>query len=102
MDFYNGKNDDKFVVFGQGEGIYADYADIDKIDGKARTYVVRSIGYYKQHKFGLERTVKPLPFSKMSAYPYDETIEHYPDDQDHNAYQTRWNTRVKRVKVERK
>ncbi|RJQ55385.1 MAG: hypothetical protein C4521_02375 [Actinobacteria bacterium] len=30
----------------------------------------------------------------MTNFPYDESVEHYPDDAEHQAYLAEWNTRV--------
>ena len=37
-------------------------------------------------------TVEPLPFRKMSGYPYGDG-EAYPDGPEHRRYRETWNTR---------
>jgi hypothetical protein len=39
------------------------------------------------------RTLEPLPFRAMSQYPYPPT-EHYPDDEEHQAFLKAYNTRI--------
>ena len=45
------------------------------------------------------QTVDPLPFHAMSGYPYGE-CEHYPDDDAHDDYRRKWNTRPGRRLIE--
>jgi len=90
------ETDDMYAIFLQGDGIraYFNEEDAELEEGYERRYVMDVVGYFKQEKYGLEREVGQLPFYEMSNYPYNESIENYPDDAEHNAYQEEWNTRV--------
>ena len=86
--------DDKFVIMGQGDEIALTFAVPDEpVAGTERSYVVSVLGYYKDLKTDVSRTVEPLPFAAMSNYPY-AADERYPDDAEHQAYQALYNTRV--------
>jgi hypothetical protein len=89
------KVDDKFVIYGGGDEISLNFSPIDAPNsGQKRTYLMYTNGYYKDLKVDVPHTVEPLPFAAMSNYPYDETVEHYPDDEEHNTYRAEFNTRI--------
>ena len=85
--------DDRFVIMGQGDEISLSYAaPSPPAAGLERSYVVSVLGYYKDLKTDVARTVEPLPFAAMSNYPYTES-EQYPADAEHEAYRAEYNTR---------
>jgi len=87
--------DDRFVIFGTGDEVRIRFDDPGTPPpGLGRRFVLYSNGYYKTYKAPISLTVAPLPFAAMSNFPYDESIEHYPDDAEHNQYLEEWNTRV--------
>ena len=88
------KTDDKFVIFIQGDQILLEFneSNVPVPGGKERDFILYTVGYFKQEKYGMNRTVEPLPFYNMSNYPYPEN-ESYPYDEEHNAYLAEYNTR---------
>lgn len=88
------KQDDKFAIILQGDGIYLTFNEEKLLPAynTERKFVFEINGYFKQEKYGLERTIEPLPFSQMSNYPYSES-ENYPDTSEYNEYRKEWNTR---------
>jgi predicted CXXCH cytochrome family protein len=87
-------DDDRFVVMGQGDEISLEYgvAQVPAV-GQERSYLFTAMGYYKDMKTAVPKTVEPLPFAAMSNYPYPET-ESYPTDAFHTDYLQTYNTRV--------
>jgi hypothetical protein len=87
--------DDLFVIFGQGDEIALKFNPLrnQPPDGNRR-FLIYTNSYYKDAKTDVPRTVEPLPFADMSNYPYDEALEHYPDDSEHNHYREKENTRT--------
>lgn len=85
--------DDKFVIMHHGDEISITFGHSPVPQGMERDFLLYSWDYYKpsQHIYG--GTVDPLPFQAMSNYPYKQN-ESYPNDAEHNAYKTDWNTRV--------
>jgi hypothetical protein len=85
--------DDRFVVFGPGEEVTVKF-DARQLPplpaGWVRSFVLRTWGYSKDTApfTAHNDTVEPLPFRKMSNYPYG-AIERHPDEE----YQRRYNTR---------
>ena len=59
-----------------------------------RRFVLYSNGYYKTYKAPISHTVDPVPFEAMTTFPYDEDVENYPDDLQHQQYLQEWNTRI--------
>lgn len=59
-----------------------------------REFFLLVVGWAKDGDYNtaFSQTVEPLPFHKMSAYPYSNP-EHYPDDKLHRDYVTQYNTR---------
>jgi hypothetical protein len=89
--------DDKFAVFGSGDELQLDFDPTSLPPlrhGWKRDYFFFADGYEKDMDFyaadGL--TVGPMPFQKMSVYPYPSS-QHYPDDTDHLQYELNYNTR---------
>jgi hypothetical protein len=100
-DVFNllGASDDRFVVFGSGEGLKLDF-DPQKLPavpaGWIRDYFFyadgfeKDLDFYAAHAF----TVEPLPRHSLLPYPYPEGKD-YPTDTDHLSYQLEYNTRAR-------
>jgi Flp pilus assembly protein TadD len=92
-----GGSDDRFVVFGSGEGVKLDF-DPRKLpappSGWIRDYFFyadgfeKDLDFYAAHAF----TVEPLPRHSSMSYPYPAGKD-YPADADHQRYQLNYNTR---------
>ncbi|MDD5628768.1 MAG: CRTAC1 family protein [Elusimicrobia bacterium] len=89
--------DDRFVIMGHGEQVLLSF-DANRLPplppGRQRDFFVYVDGFVKEmnpHTAYLH-TVEPLPFHKMSNYPY-RPDERYPGDAEHSAYRKRWNRR---------
>jgi Tfp pilus assembly protein PilF len=90
-------SDDRFVVFGSGEGLKLDF-DPQQLPalpaGWVRDYFFyadgfeKDLDFYAAHAF----TVEPLPRHSLLAYPYPEGKD-YPADAEHLGYQLEYNTR---------
>jgi Flp pilus assembly protein TadD len=95
--------DDRFVVFGSGEGVKLDF-DARALGalpaGWVRDYFFyangfeKDLDFYAAHAF----TVEPLPRHGLEAYPYPEGRE-YPADEEHLRYQMEYNTRQRSDKM---
>jgi Flp pilus assembly protein TadD len=91
------RSDDRFVVFGSGEGVKLDF-DPRKLPalpaGWIRDYFFyadgfeKDLDFYAAHAF----TVEPLPRHSLLSYPYPAGKD-YPADADHQQYQLDYNTR---------
>lgn len=88
------EKDDKFAIITQGDGIRLFFNEEKELtpNNTIRKYVFGINGYFKQEKYGLERTIEPLPFSQMTNYPYPAN-ESYPNTQEYQEYRKEWNTR---------
>jgi Tfp pilus assembly protein PilF len=96
-------SDDRFVVFGSGEGLNLDF-DARKLpvlsDGWVRDYFFyadgfeKDLDFYAAHAF----TVEPLPKHSLLPYPYPEGKD-YPADAEHLGYQLEYNTRMRSDKM---
>jgi Flp pilus assembly protein TadD len=90
-------SDDRFVVFGSGEGLKLDF-DPKQLPalpaGWIRDYFFyadgfeKDLDFYAAHAF----TVEPLPRHSLLPYPYPEGKD-YPSDAEHLDYQLEYNTR---------
>ncbi len=89
--------DDRFVVFGSGEGVKLDFdpRNLPSLPaGWVRDYFFyangfeKDLDFYAAHAF----TVEPLPRHSDLPYPYPVGKE-YPDDAQHLGYQLEYNTR---------
>jgi tetratricopeptide (TPR) repeat protein len=92
--------DDRFVIFGTGEDIDAEFsaAPLPTLPaGWTRDYFFYANGFVKDMDFyeAAPFTVAEMPFHAMTAYPYPST-QHYPDDDAANAYRLDWNDRSQR------
>jgi Tfp pilus assembly protein PilF len=96
-------SDDRFVVFGSGEGLKLDF-DPSKIpallSGWVRDYFFyadgfeKDLDFYAAHAF----TVEPLPRHTLLPYPYPEGKE-YPADAEHLRYELEYNTRSRSAQM---
>ena len=89
--------DDRYVIFGSGEEIEAEFADAALAPLPKhwkRDYFFYADGFVKDMDFyeALPFTVAELPFHQMGSYPYSPR-EHYPDDIGTLGYQLDWNDR---------
>jgi hypothetical protein len=90
-------SDDQFAVFGSGEEVALDF-DPGKLPalpkGWVRDYFFVANGYEKDMDFYAADgdTVDPLPFRRMSDYPYPKG-QSFPSDAAHANYELRYNTR---------
>ncbi|HTT33581.1 MAG TPA: CRTAC1 family protein, partial [Methylomirabilota bacterium] len=92
-------SDDRFVVFGSGEGVKLDF-DPKNLPvlpaGWLRDYFFyadgfeKDLDFYAAHAF----TVEPLPRHTLLPYPYPEGKD-YPGDAEHLKYQLEYNTRTR-------
>ena len=95
--------DDRFVVFGSGEGVKLDFdpRNLPALPaGWVRDYFFyangfeKDLDFYAAHAF----TVEPLPRHGMIPYPYPAGQE-YPGDAQHLGYQLEYNTRQRSDKL---
>ncbi len=89
--------DDMYVIMLHGDEISLEF------DGRSlpalppgwrRDFLVYADGFGKDMDIHSARpdTIEPLPFHRMSAYPYPET-ERYPTDEQHREYRRKYNRR---------
>jgi tetratricopeptide (TPR) repeat protein len=90
--------DNRFVIFGSGEGIAAEF-DASKLPPLPahwkRDYFFYANGYVKDMDWwdASPFTVAQLPFHGMTSYPYPPS-EKYPDNAATLAYRLNWNDRL--------
>src|SRR4030095_4326316 len=89
--------DDKFVVFGTGEEIGAEFdpSGLPTLpEGWTRDYFFYANGFVKDMDFYAAdgQTVASMPFQGMKSYPYPAT-EKYPDTPQNVQYLLDWNDR---------
>jgi len=89
--------DDRFVVFGSGEGVKLDFdpRQLPALPGGwVRDYFFYANGFEKDLDFyaAYAFSVEPLPRHSLLPYPYPVGKE-YPDDAQHLGYQLEYNTR---------
>jgi Flp pilus assembly protein TadD len=89
--------DDRFVVFGSGEGVNLDFdpRNLPALPaGWVRDYFFYANGFEKDLDFyaAYAFSVEPLPHHTLLPYPYPAGKE-YPDDAQHLGYQLEYNTR---------
>ena len=92
------EQDDMFVITRSGDEVEAffDVGNLPRLDpGWVRDYLVYVDGFGKDMDVNSAEpdSVGPLPFHRMSAYPYAPG-ERYPDDEAHQRYLREWNTRL--------
>jgi tetratricopeptide (TPR) repeat protein len=95
--------DDMFVVARPGDEVAVSFdarALPGLTPGLARTYLLHAHGYSKEMDINSSSpdTVGPLPFGRMTAYPYGAG-ESYPGTTAHRHYQNSHNTRRVRTSV---
>jgi hypothetical protein len=96
-------SDDRFVVFGSGEGLKLDFdpRNLPALpDGWVRDYFFYADGFEKDLDFYAAHgfTVEPLPKHSLLPYPYPEGKD-YPANADHLGYQLEYNTRMRSDKM---
>jgi len=92
-------SDDRFVVFGSGEGLKIDFdpRGLPALPAEwVRDYFFyadgfeKDLDFYAAHAF----TVEPLPHHSVMPYPYPEGKD-YPEDAEHLGYRLEYNTRTR-------
>lgn len=92
--------DDQYVLVGPGDEIAVKF-DAGPLSapepGMQRSFILVSHAYCKDMDLytATPRTLEPLPFRAMSAYPYPSS-ERYPDTRELREYQQVYNTRLVR------
>jgi hypothetical protein len=89
--------DDKLIVMGSGDELTLRFPARDLPPLKAgwtRDFLLKVDGWAKDRDANTAYggTVDPLPFHRMSVYPYPQT-EHFPNDEGHVRYRKEYNTR---------
>ncbi len=92
-------SDDRFAVFGSGEGVKLDFDPkaLPRLPtGWVRDYFFYADGFEKDLDFYAADafTVEPLPRHSTLPYPYPEGKD-YPHDAEHLKYQLEYNTRAR-------
>jgi tetratricopeptide (TPR) repeat protein len=92
-----GAIDDRLVIMGAGDelNLKFDAAKLPTLrQGWKRDFLLMVDGWAKDAdaNTAYSKTVEPLPFHGMSAYPYPAT-EHFPGDAAHREYQEKYNVR---------
>ena len=90
-------SDDMFVIAAPGDevALQFDAAALPPLpQGWTRTFLLFADGYSKEMDINSATPdhVEPLPFHRMSAYPYP-SAERYPDTPAHQRYRETYNTR---------
>ena len=98
--------DDRFVIFGTGEDIDAEFSAASlppPAAGWTRDYFFYANGFVKDMDFyeATPFTVAQMPFHAMTSYPYPAE-QQYPDDAPATAYRLDWNDRYQRGSVSAK
>ncbi|UFS70323.1 fibronectin type III domain-containing protein [Geomonas sp. RF6] len=89
--------DDKFVIYSGGDEVRLKFgAPIPQPEDADRRFLIYSHGFYKDFKPNsvIPKTVEPLPFNSMTNFPYNESVEQYPADEEHQLYREEYNTRT--------
>ena len=89
--------DDRYVIMGAGDEIRIRLnarALASPAPGYRRDFILKVDGWAKDRdaNTAFSQTVEPLPFHKMTQYPFSIS-ERYPDDVLHREYLERYNTR---------
>ncbi len=89
--------DDRLLVMGSGDEVILHYpsGNLPALPaGWKRDFLLLVDGWAKDAdpNTAYSQSVEPLPFHKMSAYPYGKD-EHFPDDASHRDYLRRYQTR---------
>lgn len=89
--------DDRMVIMGAGDELRLLF-DGDGLPpikkGMQRNFLFYANGWVKDGDLntGFSQTVEPLPYQRMSSYPYPED-ESYPDTPEHRTYRETYNIR---------
>jgi len=94
------EGDDRFVIMGSGDELRLrfDARHLPALpSGFSRNFLLLVEGWAKDRdaNTAFSQTVEPLPFRRMSAYPYPPA-ERYPNTPVHSAYQREYNVRPAR------
>jgi hypothetical protein len=89
--------DDHLLVMGSGDEVILQFPSTglpSVPSGWKRDFLLLVDGWAKDAdaNTAYSQSVEPLPFHKMSAYPYGKD-EHFPDDAAHREYLRRYQTR---------
>ncbi len=89
--------DDQYVIINSGDEMTIEFQAQHLpplAPGWSRDFMIYTVGWIKDGDLNTAygKSVKPLPFHGMSAYPYGPQ-ESYPRDTVHQAYQDKYNTR---------
>jgi tetratricopeptide (TPR) repeat protein len=89
--------DDRFVIMGSGDELQLNFpatALPPLPDAWRRDFLLLIDGWAKDSdaNTAYSQSVEPLPFHRMSHYPYPPS-EHYPEDEPHRVYRRTYNTR---------
>jgi hypothetical protein len=89
--------DDRYAMIGAGDALTLrfDARELPAVPaGEVRDWILHLDGWCKDADLNTvaAETVEPLPFHRMSAYPYPAG-EHFPDDEAHADWRRTWNTR---------
>jgi len=89
--------DDQLVIMGSGDEVRLQFpASVLPAPpaGWTRDFLLKVDGWAKDRdpNTAFSSTVQPLPFHRMSRYPYPAS-EHFPRDARHDSYQRTYNTR---------
>ncbi|MCG9130002.1 VCBS repeat-containing protein [Candidatus Poribacteria bacterium] len=89
--------DDMYVILNAGDEITVEFnaTRLPSLkQGWIRDFILYSDGWDKDGDINTltSQTVSPLPFHKMTKYPYPES-EHFPNSMEHLRYQLEYNTR---------
>jgi tetratricopeptide (TPR) repeat protein len=96
-------SDDKFAIFGSGEGVNLNFdpRNLPRLPaGWVRDYFFYADGFEKDLDFYAAQafTVEPLPKHGLFSYPYPAR-EEYPMDDDHLGYELEYNTRTRSARL---
>ena len=89
--------DDHLVIMGSGDEMHLRFSakDLPPVKpGWMRDFLLKVDGWAKDRdaNTAYSSTVEPLPFQKMSSYPYPKG-EQFPKDAEHSEYRRAYNTR---------
>ena len=90
--------DDRYVIMNAGDAMYIQFDALEPpLPGVVRDYIFFCDGWVKDGDWNTvdSRTVGPLPYHKMSGYPYPENerpVELLPSHSDWKEYHTRYVT----------
>jgi hypothetical protein len=87
--------DDKMIVMGSGDEIVLTFRELPPpAHGWKRDFLLLVDGWAKDRDANTAhgQSTEPLPFHKMSKFPYNAT-ETFPTDEEHQSYTRSYNTR---------